>query len=142
MIDEHNTIKIIDFGFSITMPKDKKLSIFCGTPSYMATEIVKKQDYCGQPVDVWALGILLFTMLSGRFPFKGMTAHRVHLGRCVIYLGLYDKDLFQKIIECKYKLPAHISATGQALISEILEPIPSKRPTAEQVKSNFKVGPF
>lgn len=35
-------IKIIDFGFSIRVPKEKKLQIFCGTPSYMAPEIVKK----------------------------------------------------------------------------------------------------
>lgn len=35
-------IKLIDFGFSIKVPNDKKLSIFCGTPSYMAPEIVKK----------------------------------------------------------------------------------------------------
>lgn len=62
-------IRIIDFGFAIR--SDKKLNIFCGTPSYMAPEIVKKQEYYGKPSDVWALGILLFAMLFGKFPFKG-----------------------------------------------------------------------
>lgn len=64
-------IKIIDFGFSVSIQADKKLNMFCGTPSYMAPEIVSKQDYNGKFVDVWALGILLFTMLCGKFPFKG-----------------------------------------------------------------------
>ena len=71
MIDSDLNIKIIDFGFSITVSKEKKLCIFCGTPSYMAPEMIKKLDYQGQPVDVWALGILLYTILNGRFPFKG-----------------------------------------------------------------------
>ncbi len=71
MIDSDNNIKIIDFGFSISIPKEKKLSIYCGTPSYMAPEMIKKLNYSGDSVDVWALGILLFTILNGRFPFKG-----------------------------------------------------------------------
>jgi serine/threonine protein kinase len=54
------------------MPSDKKLSIFCGTPTYMAPEIVSKKEYHGDLVDTWALGILLYVMLCGRFPFKGI----------------------------------------------------------------------
>ena len=60
-----NEIKIIDFGFSTCVPNDKKIKIFCGTPSYMAPEIVLKTEYCGPPADIWALGVLLFTILSG-----------------------------------------------------------------------------
>jgi MAP/microtubule affinity-regulating kinase len=71
LLDEDNNLKIIDFGFSIAIPSDKKLSIFCGTPSYMAPEIVAKKDYHGPPVDVWSAGILLYVMLVGAFPFKG-----------------------------------------------------------------------
>lgn len=62
-------LRLIDFGFAVR--NDKKLTIFCGTPSYMAPEIVKKQEYYGKPADVWALGVLLFAMLYGKFPFKG-----------------------------------------------------------------------
>ena len=72
LIDKKNkTIKIIDFGFSVSVQPDKKLCMFCGTPSYMAPEIVSKQEYNGKFVDFWAMGILLFTMLCGTFPFKG-----------------------------------------------------------------------
>ena len=45
--------------------------MFCGNPSYMAPEIEFKTEYCGPPFDIWALEVLLFTFLSGQFPYKG-----------------------------------------------------------------------
>lgn len=65
-------VKLIDFGFSVvTQHSRQMLKVFCGTPSYMAPEITRKRDYEGQPVDIWALGVLLFVMLAGQFPFRG-----------------------------------------------------------------------
>lgn len=62
LIDESSkTIKVIDFGFSICT--GVKLKIFCGTPTYMAPEIVSKVDYCGKKADIWALGIVLYVLL-------------------------------------------------------------------------------
>jgi len=55
-----------------------RLRIFCGTPSYMAPEIVKKQEYDGPPVDMWALGVLLYVMLTRLFPFKGMNENDLY----------------------------------------------------------------
>ncbi len=72
LLNEAKTqVKLIDFGFSTCIPNDKKIKLFCGTPSYMAPEIVSKKEYCGPPADVWALGVLLFALLCGRFPFRG-----------------------------------------------------------------------
>ena len=72
LLSDDKTVKLIDFGFSIAQPKEKKLNIFCGTPSYMAPEIVSKKDYWGHCTDIWALGVILFLILTGGFPFKGM----------------------------------------------------------------------
>lgn len=65
-------IKLIDFGFAIRIANDKKLNIFCGTPTYMSPEITKKKEYFGKPADIWSLGIVLYALVCGRFPFKGI----------------------------------------------------------------------
>ena len=65
-------VKLIDFGFSVLVAApNQRLKVFCGTPSYMAPEITKKSDYEGMPVDMWAVGVLLYVMLVGQFPFRG-----------------------------------------------------------------------
>lgn len=92
LLDDQNNIKIIDFGFSTCIPNDKKIKIFCGTPSYMAPEIVQKLEYAGPPADIWALGVLLFTLLSGCFPYRGAT----------------DKELYKKIMRADYRIPSEV----------------------------------
>ena len=86
LLDGSKTIKIIDLGFSIVTQKDKLLNIFCGTPSYMSPELATKKEYQGSHADVWALGVLLYVFLCGKFPFKGTnssTGGRTNdLGRC------------------------------------------------------------
>jgi serine/threonine protein kinase len=71
LIDEDMNIKLIDFGFSTVLTGDKKLKLFCGTPNFMAPEIVTKKDYDGTSADIWACGVVLFVLLTGSFPFKG-----------------------------------------------------------------------
>ena len=66
-------VKLIDFGFSVLSAPNQRLKVFCGTPSYMAPEITRKSDYEGRPVDIWALGVLLFVMITGQFPFRGIS---------------------------------------------------------------------
>ncbi|EAR97534.2 Serine/Threonine kinase domain protein (macronuclear) [Tetrahymena thermophila SB210] len=113
--EETNEIKLIDFGFSIQAPNDKKLNMFCGTASYMSPELVQQQDYYGKPTDVWALGVLLFVLLQGRFPFKGKD----------------DNELFKKICKNEYKISSDVSLGAQNLIKTIMKINPLERPTTK-----------
>jgi serine/threonine protein kinase len=71
LIDDKLNVKIIDFGFGTCSPKTKLLNFYCGTPSYMPPEIVQKKEYLGPFADIWSIGVLLFTLLCGVFPFRG-----------------------------------------------------------------------
>lgn len=90
LVSDRKRIKIIDFGFGIRTPANVPLKIYCGTSSYMAPEIVRKSEYSGFKADIWALGIVLFVMLTGRFPFVGKT----------------EKELFARIQMGQFLLPA------------------------------------
>ena len=51
--------------------ENEPIKVICGTPCYMAPELVDKKSYNGQKVDVWAIGIILVVMLCGYYPFRG-----------------------------------------------------------------------
>ena len=72
LVNDNFEVRIIDFGFSIKMNSLSNIvSNYCGTPAYMAPEIVKKSPYQPHLTDIWAVGILLYVILTGKFPFKG-----------------------------------------------------------------------
>jgi serine/threonine protein kinase len=71
MVGRSGEVKVIDFGFSVKTKRDQKLSTFCGTPSYMAPEMLGRLSHLPRKVDVWAFGVCLFRVLVGGFPFKG-----------------------------------------------------------------------
>ncbi len=68
-------VKIVDFGFAVQLKANEKTRLFCGTPCYMAPEIVNKTLYDPRIADVWALGVLLYVMVGGRFPFNSRKNH-------------------------------------------------------------------
>jgi len=68
LLDSEGHIKLTDFGLSKITTNDLTYT-FCGTPEYLAPEIVRGEGY-GKEVDFWALGLMIYEMLSGINPFK------------------------------------------------------------------------
>jgi serine/threonine protein kinase len=97
-------VKLIDFGFSTVCQADKKLKVFCGTPSYMAPEIVRRTEYDGKPVDIWSLGIFLYALLCGCFPFRAKSY----------------PDLYRRIARGTFSIPDELSYNVKDLLSNLL----------------------
>lgn len=117
LLDESGTVKIIDFGFSTIVPPGKRLKIFCGTPSYMAPEIVARKEYSGFCADIWAVGVLLYALLCGSFPFRGQN----------------DRDLYRKIVRGAFHVPDLVTDGARSLLSRVLTPDMTRRPGVDDV---------
>ena len=70
MIDEFYNVKISDFGFSIDNTNKELINIFQGSEKYKAPEIILKKPFIGFYADVFSLGVILFLILTGNYPFK------------------------------------------------------------------------
>ena len=68
--DDLSSVKIIDFGFSSKLEKDQSFQGIVGTPYFLAPEIIYGSSY-KEKVDMWALGIITYCLLAGRYPFNG-----------------------------------------------------------------------
>lgn len=70
LIDKFDRIKIIDFGLSNIYEKNKYLETFCGSPCYVAPEMIVRKKYKAETIDSWSLGVILFLLLTRELPFN------------------------------------------------------------------------
>lgn len=69
-LDVNGTVKVIDFGLAARFVPGELLTEYCGSPDYSAPEVLREVPYEGPPIDVWALGVILYDMVLGRLPFS------------------------------------------------------------------------
>ena len=112
-------IRVGDFGLATHLKtRDERKKTVCGTPNYIAPEILDQKGHSFE-VDTWAFGVILYTMLIGKPPFETADV----------------KTTYKKIRENSYDFPAEypISADAKDLITQILQPDPQNRPSIEAI---------
>ncbi|XP_043998752.1 MAP/microtubule affinity-regulating kinase 3a isoform X6 [Gambusia affinis] len=115
LLDADMNIKIADFGFSNEFTLGNKLDTFCGSPPYAAPELFQGKKYDGPEVDVWSLGVILYTLVSGSLPFDGQNL----------------KELRERVLRGKYRIPFYMSTDCENLLKRFLVLNPAKRGTLE-----------
>ncbi|KAK6930369.1 NAF domain [Dillenia turbinata] len=123
LVDEKGNIKISDFGLS-ALPQhlrdDGLLHTTCGSPNYVAPEVLANRGYDGACSDVWSCGVILFVILTGFLPFD-------------------DRNLavlYQKIFKGDIQMPKWLSPGARNLIGRILDPNPITRISIAEIKAD------
>ncbi|CAN6210725.1 unnamed protein product [Urochloa humidicola] len=120
LLDESGRLKVTDFGLA-ALPEqlrhDGLLHTQCGTPAYVAPEVLRKRGYDGARADLWSCGVVLYVLLCGFLPFQHEN---------------YAK-MYQKIFKAEYQVPPWVSGEARRLIARLLVVDPSKRASVEEI---------
>ncbi|KAF8719476.1 hypothetical protein HU200_024199 [Digitaria exilis] len=121
LLDENGTLKVSDFGLSAlseSKRKDGLLHTACGTPAYVAPEVLIRKGYSGAKADVWSCGVILFVLVASYLPFHG---------RNLI-------EMYKKISKAEYRCPRYFSTGLKELLYGILDPDPNTRMPISRIK--------
>ncbi|KAJ6241832.1 protein kinase [Anaeramoeba flamelloides] len=120
LLDHNHRVKIIDFGFSNFALPNQLLETPCGSPHYVAPEIILGKGYDGEKCDIWACGVILYVLLVGALPFKNKN----------------PQLLMKQILSGRYFVPNFMSHEAKDLISRMIELNPNERITIEEIQKH------
>ena len=126
LLDSEGGVKICDFGVSKILKPGQVIKEQCGTPAYIAPEIISDSGYSGFAVDIWSLGVLLYAMLQGTVPFKAQNM----------------KDLHKLINIGEFSFPKPCGQEVQDLIRGMLVKDPEHRMTIPEILEHPWVSKF
>ncbi|KAI3434242.1 Non-specific serine/threonine protein kinase [Psidium guajava] len=123
LLDENDNLKVSDFGLSAlaeSKRQDGLLHTTCGTPAYVAPEVIRQKGYDGAKADIWSCGVVLYVLLAGYLPF-----HDSNL-----------MELYRKIGRADFKCPSWFPPEARRLLGKILDPDPSTRISIAKIKES------
>lgn len=123
LLDEDENLKVTDFGlsaFADTRKQDGLLHTTCGTPAYVAPEVIRRHGYDGAKADIWSCGVILFVLLAGYLPFQDSNL----------------MEMYRKIGKAEYKFPNWIPSDARRLLFKILDPNPRTRISTAKIMQN------
>ncbi|CAI0408284.1 unnamed protein product [Linum tenue] len=116
LLDDNEDLKVSDFGLSALpeqLRNDGLLHTQCGTPAYVAPEVLRRKGYDGAASDLWSCGVILFVLVSGFLPFQHQNLMR----------------MYSKVFKAEFECPPWVSVEARRLISKLLVADPSRRIT-------------
>lgn len=120
LLDENGDLKVSDFGLSALpeqLRNDGLLHTQCGTPAYVAPEVLRKKGYDGAKADLWSCGVILFALLAGFLPFQDENL----------------MNMYRKVFKAEFEFPPWFSTEARRLISKLLVTDPDKRITIPDI---------
>ncbi|RYR27169.1 hypothetical protein Ahy_B02g061502 isoform C [Arachis hypogaea] len=129
LLDENGNLKVSDFGLSAiaeSRHQDGLLHTTCGTPAYVAPEVILRKGYDGFKADIWSCGVILYVLLAGYLPFRDSNL----------------MEMYKKIGKGQFKFPSWFPPDVKRLLSRILDPNPRTRISMAKIMESswFKKG--
>lgn len=121
LLDSQGNLKISDFGLS-ALPEQgvSILRTTCGTPNYVAPEVLGHKGYDGAVADVWSCGVILYVLIAGYLPFDELDL----------------TTLYSKIEKAEFSCPSWFPVGAKSLIHRMLDPNPETRVQIEEIRSD------
>lgn len=123
LLDDDENLKISDFGLSALVEskhQDGLLHTTCGTPAYVAPEVINRRGYDGTKADIWSCGVVLYVLLAGYLPFQDSNL----------------MEMYRKIGKADYKCPSWFPPEARRLLSRMLDPNPSSRISLAKIRAS------